>query len=352
MAPLTRMRSTQPGDVPNALNAVYYKQRASKGGLLITEATQISLLGKGYPAAPGIHSQEQIEGWKLTTAAVHAKGGFVFLQLWHVGRMSHRSLHPEEGLPVAPSAISPADGSKAMTADFQQVEYELPRALGIEEIPGVVAEYRRAAENAKAAGFDGVEVHSANGYLLDQFLEDKSNHRTDAYGGSIENRARLLLEVVDAVVEVWGKDRVGVRLSPFGKFLDMGDSNPVALFTYVLGKLSDRGIAYVHVVEPRVGNAGADEPIDGNAVDTAKTFRAAFKGVFLSAGGDSAETADEAIAAGRADAIAFGRLFIANPDLPERLEKKSALNEYDRTTFYGGEENGYTDYPALEGSAG
>lgn len=352
MAPLTRMRSTQPGDVPNALNAVYYKQRASKGGLLITEATQISLLGKGYPAAPGIHSQEQIEGWKLTTAAVHAKGGFVFLQLWHVGRMSHRSLHPEEGLPVAPSAISPADGSKAMTADFQQVEYELPRALGIEEIPGVVAEYRRAAENAKAAGFDGVEIHSANGYLLDQFLEDKSNHRTDAYGGSIENRARLLLEVVDAVVEVWGKDRVGVRLSPFGKFLDMGDSNPVALFTYVLGKLSDRGIAYVHVVEPRVGNAGADEPIDGNAVDTAKTFRAAFKGVFLSAGGYSAETADEAIAAGRADAIAFGRLFIANPDLPERLEKKSALNEYDRTTFYGGEEKGYTDYPALEGSAG
>jgi len=351
MAPLTRLRSTQPGDVPNAMNARYYGQRASKGGLLITEATQISLQGKGYPAAPGIHSQEQIEGWKLTTAKVHAKGGFVFLQLWHVGRMSHSSLHPEVGLPVAPSAISPADGSKAMTAAFQQVEFELPRALGIEELPGIVADYRQAAENAKAAGFDGVEVHSANGYLLDQFLEDSSNHRTDAYGGSIENRARLLLEVVDAVVEMWGKDRVGVRLSPFGKFLDMGDSDPVALFTYVLEKLSERGIAYVHVVEPRVGNAGADAAIDGNAVDTAKTFRAAFKGVFISAGGYDAETANEAITAFRADAIAFGRLFISNPDLPERLEKKSSLNAYDRATFYGGAEKGYTDYPALEGSA-
>ncbi len=352
MAPLTRLRSTQPGDVQNAMNARYYGQRASKGGLLITEATQISLQGKGYPAAPGIHSEEQVEGWKLTTAAVHAKGGFVFLQLWHVGRMSHSSLHPEAGLPVAPSAIAPADGSKALTAHFQEVEFETPRALGIEELPGIVADYRRAAENAKAAGFDGVEVHSANGYLLDQFLEDTSNHRTDAYGGSIENRARLMLEVVDAVVEVWGKDRVGVRLSPFGKFLDMGDSNPVALFTYVLEKLSERGIAYVHVVEPRVGNAGADAAIDGNAVDTAKTFRAAFKGVFISAGGYSAETAEEAIAAGRADAIAFGRLFISNPDLPKRLENKTALNAYDRSTFYGGSEKGYTDYPALEGAAG
>lgn len=352
MAPLTRLRSTQPGDVPNAMNARYYGQRASKGGLLITEATQISLQGKGYPAAPGIHSQEQVEGWKLTTAAVHAKGGFVFLQLWHVGRMSHSSLHPEAGLPVAPSAIAPADGSKALTAHFQEVEFETPRALGIEELPGIVADYRRAAENAKAAGFDGVEVHSANGYLLDQFLEDKSNQRTDAYGGSIENRARLMLEVVDAVVEVWGKDRVGVRLSPFGTFLDMGDSDPVALFTYVLEKLSERGIAYVHVVQPRVGNAGADAAIDANAVDTAKTFRAAFKGVFISAGGYDAETANEAIEAGRADAIAFGRLFISNPDLPKRLEKKSPLNAYDRSTFYGGTEKGYTDYPALEGGAG
>jgi N-ethylmaleimide reductase len=237
LAPLTRMRSTQPGDVPNALNALYYSQRASEGGLLISEATQISLQGKGYPAAPGIHSQEQIEGWKLTTEAVHRKGGFIFLQLWHVGRMSHSSLHPETGLPVAPSALAPQDGSKAMTAHFEQVDYEVPRPLEIAEIGGIIGQYKLAAENAKAAGFDGVEVHGANGYLLDQFLEDKSNRRTDEYGGSIENRARLLLEVVDAVIEVWGRHRVGVRLSPFGTFLDMGDSNPVALFTYVLEHL-------------------------------------------------------------------------------------------------------------------
>jgi N-ethylmaleimide reductase len=343
------MRSTQPGDIPNDLNALYYSQRASEGGLLITEATQISLLGKGYPAAPGIHSQEQIDGWKLTTEAVHRKGGFIFLQLWHVGRMSHSSLHPEDGLPVAPSALAPQDGSKALMANFEQVDYEVPRPLEIAEICGIIGQYKRAAENAQAAGFDGVEVHGANGYLLDQFLEDNSNRRTDAYGGSIENRARLLLEVVDAAIEVWGKHRVGVRLSPFGTFLDMGDSNPVALFTYVLEQLSDRGIGYVHVVEPRVGNAGADAPIDGAAVSTAETFRKAFKGVFISAGGYNAETAEEAIANHKADAVAFGRLFIANPDLPRRLEVKSPLNAYDRSTFYGGTAKGYTDYPALEG---
>ncbi|MBW4039890.1 MAG: alkene reductase [Acidobacteria bacterium] len=348
MAPLTRLRSTQPGDVPNAMNATYYAQRASKGGLLISEATQISLQGKGYPAAPGIHSAEQVEGWKLVTQAVHAKGGLIFLQLWHVGRMSHSSLHPEAGLPVAPSAIAPKDGSKAMTAGFEQVEFETPRALELGEIPGIVTQYRQAAEHAKAAGFDGVEVHGANGYLLDQFLEDSSNKRTDAYGGSIENRARLLLEVVDAVVGVWGKGRVGVRLSPFGTFLDMGDSDPVALFGYVVKELSRRGIAYVHMVEPRVGNAGADEPVSADVVSTAETFRGMFDGVFISAGGYDAASAEEAIETGRADAIAFGRLFISNPDLPERLKKKAPLNAYDRSTFYGGGEHGYTDYPALE----
>ena len=342
------MRSSQPGDIPNELNATYYAQRASKGGLLISEATQISLLGKGYPGAPGIHSPEQVEGWKLTTNAVHEQGGYIFLQLWHVGRMSHSSLHPEAGLPVAPSAIPPQDGSKAMTADFKQVPFETPRALGIEEIPAIVAQYRQGAENAKLAGFDGVEIHSANGYLLDQFLEDKSNRRADRYGGSIENRARLLLEVVDACVEVWGKDRVGVRLSPYGTFLDMGDSDPIALFTYVLEQLSGRGIAYVHIVEPRVGNAGADAPINGNAPRTAERFRQAFQGVLISAGGYSAETADQAIANHLADAIAFGRLFIANPDLPKRFQVKGPLNAYDRSTFYGGTEKGYTDYPTLE----
>lgn len=345
MAPLTRMRSSQPGDVPNALNATYYSQRATEGGLLISEATQISLLGKGYPAAPGIHSQEQVEGWKLVTNAVHANGGFMFLQLWHVGRISHSSLHPEAGLPVAPSAIASSDGAKALTAAFQQVPFETPRALGLEEIPGIIAEYKKAAENAKLAGFDGVEVHSANGYLLDQFLEDRTNHRTDEYGGSIENRSRLLLEVVDTVVGVWGKDRTGVRLSPFGTFSDMGDTNPVALFTYVLEQLSKRGIAYAHLIEPRAGNAGAGAAIKADAPRTSELFRKAFKGVLISAGGYTAQGADDVIAEGFADAVAFGRLFISNPDLPKRFELDVPLAEYDRTTFYGGSDKGYTDYP-------
>jgi N-ethylmaleimide reductase len=332
LAPLTRMRSTQPGDVPNALNAAYYGQRASAGGLLISEATQISRQGKGYPAAPGIHSAEQVEGWKLVSEAVHAKGGFVFLQLWHVGRISHSSLHPET----------------AMTADFKQVPFETPRALELDELPGVVADYRRAAENARVAGFDGVEVHAANGYLLDQFLEDKTNHRTDAYGGSIENRARLLLEVVDAVSEVWGTGRVGVRLSPYGKFSDMGDSDPETHFSYVLRQLSTRGIAYAHLVEPRVGSAGSGDPIDDTQPRTSHIFRRAFDGVLISAGGYTAATAEETIANGYADAIAFGRLFIANPDLPERFRKGAELNTPDRRSFYGGAANGYTDYPTLD----
>jgi len=347
LAPLTRMRSTQPGDIPNSKNAEYYAQRTSKGALLISEATQISRQGKGYPAAPGIHSAEQVEGWRLVTEAVHAKGGYIFLQLWHVGRVSHTSLHPETGLPVSASAIAVADGAKAFTADFQQVPYETPRALETAELPGIVADYRRAAMNALAAGFDGVEVHSANGYLLDQFLEDKTNNRTDAYGGSIENRARLLLEVVDAVVDVWGKGRVGVRLSPYGKFSDMGDSNPEALFSYVLQQLSLREIAYAHLVEPRVGSAGAGAPIDDSQPRTSHIFRKAFKGVLISAGGYTAATAEETIADHYADAIAFGRLFIANPDLPQRFKLNAELNTPDRRTFYGGTEKGYTDYPSL-----
>jgi N-ethylmaleimide reductase len=336
------MRSTPPGDVPNPLNAQYYEQRASKGGLLITEATQISRLGKGYPGAPGIHSEEQVEGWKLVSDAVHKKGGFIFLQLWHVGRMSHSSLHPEAGLPVSASAIAPRDGSMALTADFKQAPFETPRPLRPDEIPTIVDQYRRGARNAKAAGFDGVELHGANGYLLDQFLEDTTNHRTDRYGGSIENRARLLLEAVDAAIEVWGPGRVGVRLSPYGKFLDMGDSDPIPLFNYVLEQISKRGIAYAHVIEPRVGEkATGDEP------RTAELFRKAFSGVLISAGGYTAESADQTIAEGFADAVAFGRLFIANPDLPKRFEAKSPLNPYDRTTFYGGTDKGYTDYPSL-----
>jgi len=347
MAPLTRLRSTQPGDIPNALNAEYYAQRATPGGLLVSEATQISRQGKGYPAAPGIHSAEQVEGWRLVTDAVHAKGGLIFLQLWHVGRVSHTSLHPETGLPVSASAIAIADGAKALTADFQQAEFETPRALETAELPGIVEDYRRAAVNALAAGFDGVEVHGANGYLLDQFLEDKTNQRTDEYGGSIENRARLLLEVTDAAIGVWGKGRVGVRLSPYGTFSDMGDSNPVALFTYVLEQLSSRGIAYAHVIEPRSSDAGGGSATDDSKPLTAQVFREAFAGVLISAGGYTAAMAEETIAEGFADAIAFGRLFIANPDLVERFREDSDLNAPDRNTFYGGGEKGYTDYPAL-----
>lgn len=345
MAPLTRMRSRQPGNVPYALNAEYYAQRAS-AGLIISEATQISPLGQGYPGTPGIHSQEQVEGWKLVTEAVHTNGGKLFLQLWHVGRISHSSFHLQEGLPVAPSAIAPS--GKVLTAQWQQVPYETPRALELKEIPGIIAQYKQAAVNAKLAGFDGVEVHGANGYLLDQFLQDGSNKRNDSYGGTIENRAKLLMEVVDAVIDVWGKGRVGVRLSPYGTFNDMSDSDPVRLFTYVMGQVDRRGIAYVHMIEPRATGAGGGEGVYDNAPCTSELFRRLFKGVFISAGGYNYETARDALSQGLADAIAFGRIFIANPDLPERFKNNAPLNKYNRATFYGGNHVGYTDYPALK----
>lgn len=345
MAPLTRMRTQQPGNIPTALNAEYYAQRAS-AGLIISEATQISQQGQGYPATPGIHSPEQIEGWKLVTQAVHAAGGHIFLQLWHVGRISHPSLQPHGAAPVAPSAL-PAANSGTFTADWQPTPILTPRALETAEMAGIIADFKQGAINAKAAGFDGVEVHGANGYLLDQFLQDGSNKRTDQYGGSIENRARLLLEVVDAAIAVWGKGRVGVRLSPYGTFNDMHDSDPVALFTYVLAELGKRGIAYVHLIEPRASAAGGAEGTVENAPGTAALFRQAFSGVLISAGGYSAEEAKQAVQNGTADAIAFGRLFISNPDLPARLKAGAALNAYDRSTFYGGDAKGYTDYPSM-----
>ena len=344
MAPLTRMRSKQPGNIPHALNAEYYAQRAS-AGLIISEATQISQQGQGYPATPGIHSPEQVEGWKLVTDAVHKQDGKIFLQLWHVGRISHSSHQPHGGLPVAPSAITPT--GKTFTADWKQVDYETPRALETSEIAGIVADYKKGAENAKVAGFDGVEVHGANGYLLDQFLEDGSNKRTDSYGGSIENRARLLLEVVDAATDVWGKGRVGVRLSPYGTFSDMSDSDPVAVFTYVLEQLSARNIAYVHMIEPRATSAGGSDAVAHDAPSTSEIFRKSFKGVFISAGGYDCDNAKQAVENGEVDAVAFGRHFIANPDLPERIKIGAPLNKYNRATFYGGAEKGYTDYPFL-----
>ncbi len=349
MAPLTRMRSQQPGNNPHALNATYYAQRAG-AGLIITEATQISQQGQGYPATPGIHSAEQVAGWKLVTDAVHKANGKIVLQLWHVGRISHPSHQPNGGKPVAPSAIA-AKNSGTYTADFKPTPILEPRALETSEIPGIVADYKMAAQNAKVAGFDGVEVHGANGYLLDEFLQDGSNQRTDNYGGSIENRARLLLEVVDAVATVWGKGRVGVRLSPYGTFNDMSDSNPVALFTYVLEQLSARGIAYVHVIEPRSSGAGGGDTVTNDVPSTSQLFRKHFKGAFISAGGYTPDSAKEVVAKGDADAVAFGRYYISTPDLAERIKAGIALNKYDRATFYGGGEKGYTDYPTADKAA-
>lgn len=344
MAPLTRMRSTQPGNIPHALNATYYGQRSS-AGLIVSEATQVSQQGQGYPGTPGIHSEDQVEGWKLVTNKVHEAGGRIFLQLWHVGRISHSSHQPNGGLPVAPSAIKPSGGT--FSAQWKPVQFDTPRALETLEMPGIIADFKHGAENAKKAGFDGVEVHGANGYLVDQFLQDGSNQRTDQYGGSIENRARLLLEIVDEAIAVWGAGRVGVRLSPYGTFNDMKDSDPVALFTYVLEQLSSRGIAYVHLIEPRSSSAGSQDGNVQGAPDTAKIFRKAFKGVLISAGGYNRDEAVSAVTEGRVDAVAFGRLFISNPDLPARLQHDADLNAYDRSTFYGGAEKGYTDYPTL-----
>jgi N-ethylmaleimide reductase len=262
-----------------------------------------------------------------------------------VGRISHSSHQPKGAAPVAPSAIKPQGGT--FSADWKQVAFETPRALETAEIEGIVADFRRGAENAKRADFDGVEVHGANGYLIDQFLQDGTNKRTDNYGDSIENRARLLLEVVDAATSVWGKDRVGVRLSPYGTFNDMGDSDPIALFTYVLEKLSERSVAYVHLIEPRSSGAGGGDGVIEGAPDTAALFRKAFKGTLLTAGGYTPESAKAVVAAGLADAVAFGRMYISNPDLVKKIEEGRPLTKYNRATFYGGGEKGYTDYPTV-----
>jgi N-ethylmaleimide reductase len=345
MAPLTRLRSAQPGDIPTALNAEYYGQRASQGGLLITEATDIADDARGYPGAPGIHSPEQIAGWRLATDAVHAKGGLIVNQLWHCGRISHSSMRPDGSVPVAPSAIAAPGGH--VNVRGEGVAFETPHALEVRELAAVVASFRQAAVNAKDAGFDGIEVHGANGYLLDQFLRDGSNQRTDVYGGNFENRTRFLLEVVDAVAGVWGAARVGVRLSPWGSFNGMSDSDTGALFDYVVAALATRGLAYLHLVEPRADQNSDVNALNADAPDVASRFKRIFGGPVIAAGGFTRETGEAAVAAGNADAIAFGRLFIANPDLPERFRQGAALNRHDRSTFYGGGAKGYTDYPAL-----
>ncbi len=337
MAPMTRNRAGH-GNVPQPMNVLYYAQRSS-AGLIITEGTQVSPQGVGYPYTPGIHTAEQVQGWRLVTDAVHRNGGHIFLQLWHVGRISHPLLQPNGALPVAPSAIRP-EGSAYTYED--QKPFVTPRALDLNEIPGVVAQFRDGATHALAAGFDGVEIHAANGYLIDQFIRNGTNRRSDAYGGSIANRARFLLEVVDEVAQVWGANRVGVRLSPVNPFNSMYDSDPQTTFEFVAERLGLLGLAYLHVVE-------ADE--HGETTHPAvnfRRFRDVFGGTYIANGGFGYERAGAYLAQRHADLISFGRLFLANPDLPERFAQNTPLNVPDQATFYGGEERGYTDYHSLE----
>ena len=345
MAPLTRMRAAKPSLAPRPLNAEYYAQRATPGGLLIAEASPVAATGFGSPGVPGIYSDAQIEGWRKVVDAVHAKGGMIFLQLWHVGRVSHSSFQPGGLLPVAPSAVPIPAEFKTATADGKVVPYETPHALETGEIPGVIDAYRQGAVNAQKAGFDGVEIHGANGYLIEQFLQSNSNLRTDRYGGSIENRARFLLEITQAAIGVWGADRVGVRLSPYGIANGSGEADPMPLYTHVVEALNPLGLAYLHFIEPRSSGAGRAEVNWQNVPSAMMLFRPIWKGVLITAGGFTGEAAEAAIAGGHADAIAFGRIFISNPDLPRRLREGLPLTPYNRATFYGGEAAGYTDYP-------
>ena len=337
MAPMTRNRAG-PAEVPTPLMATYYAQRAS-AGLIISEGTQISPQGQGYPGTPGIFSKQQVEAWTPVTAAVHAAGGRIFCQLWHVGRVSHPSLQPNGALPVAPSALAPA--GQLWTPEGMK-PYVTPRTLATEEIAGLIEDYRKAARNALAAGFDGVELHAANGYLIDQFLRDGSNRRIDRYGGSITNRTRLLREVTAALIEVAGARRVGVRLSPTNPFNDVADSHPAALFGHATDELARMRFAYLHIIEP-----GPTDPIAKGGVPDGKFFRARWRGPLMLNKGYDLARANAAITDGTADLVSFAALFLANPDLPERLRRGGPFNPPDRKTFYGGDARGYTDYPAL-----
>jgi N-ethylmaleimide reductase len=342
MAPLTRLRSEQPGDIPGPLSVEYYTQRASKGALIITEATTVAITGRGYLGAPGIYSEAQVAGWKKVTSAVHAQGGRIVMQLWHVGRSSHVDMTGGQA-PVGPSEI-PYKGQAYTKNGWVPVSPN--RALKIEEIAGIIEAFRQGAQRAKSADFDGVEIHCANGYLLDQFLQDGSNQRTDGYGGSVQNRARLLLEVTAAVITVWGKDRVAVRLGPDSIFNGMSDHDSDHTFGYVADELGKMGIAYLHIIEPRIdGNIAIKDGLQPVATAQMKKI---FKGTVIAAGGFEADTAEEIIEAGDADLVAFGRHFISNPDLPRRIRLGQPLNPYDRSTFYGGNAHGYTDYPAYQ----
>ncbi|WP_374337650.1 N-ethylmaleimide reductase [Leeia sp.] len=342
MAPLTRLRNTDPGDLPTPLMAEYYAQRAS-AGLIVSEATHISPQGKGYAGAPGIYNDAQVHAWKDVTDAVHQAGGKIALQLWHVGRISHTSLQPGGAAPVAPSAIQADSNTTIRNAagQLERVPTSLPRALETAELPALVEDYAQATERARAAGFDMVEIHAANGYLLNQFLATESNQRSDAYGGSIENRARLVLEVLDAVIASWDAKHVGIRISPHGLFNDTQDSEADSMAYYLAEAFAKRGIAYLHLSEPDWG--GAPELSEAFR----KGLRERFPGVIIGSGGYQADDADQLIQSGLIDAVAFGRSFIANPDLPARFQAGATLNPLRAETLYGGGAEGYTDYPAL-----
>ena len=335
MAPMTRNRAAgDSGTVPTDMMATYYTQRAS-AGLIITEATQVTPLGQGYPNTPGIHSEEQIAAWRRITDAVHESDGRIFSQLWHVGRISHGSYH-DGAKPVAPSAIA-ADG-EAMTASFEMEPFPTPRALSTDEVREVVQQYRHGAASAKEAGFDGVEIHAANGYLIDQFIQSGTNKRTDRYGGTLADRLRFLREVTEAVLQVWDADRVGVRLSPGGTFNDMHDDDPIQTFGRAGEVLSEYDLAYLHTVETELPTG-----------ETASALmREAYDGTHIICGGYDRASGEEALQSDRTDLVAYARLFLANPDLPERFAQDAPLNEWDESTFYGGDAEGYIDYPTLE----
>ena len=348
MAPLTRMRAGD-GNVPTALNATYYAQRSTPGGLLIAEATPVSWQGHGHPRVPGIHTAAQVAGWRQVTDAVHARGGVIYLQLWHTGRVSHSSHQPDGGAPVAPSAIA-AQGGMAMDRDGRPVPYEVPRALRTDELPGLIDSFRQGAANAIAAGFDGVEIHGANGYLLEQFLQSRSNQRDDAYGGSIANRCRLHLDIARAVVAEVGAARTGIRLSPFGVANDSGEDDPLPLYTHLVAELAKLDLVYLHLIEPRASGTGKADIVRDGQPSVAAMLRPLWPNVLIDAGGYDRAGALQAVAGGQADAVAFGRFFISNPDLPERIRRDAPFTPYHRPTFYTPGPEGYTDYPALSAS--
>ncbi len=342
MAPLTRCRALLPGHVPWELNAAYYRERAT-AGLILSEATEIAPEGRGYPGVPGLFTDDQVAGWKKVTAAVHESGGTILCQLWHVGRASHPAFQPGGKDPVAPSAIA-ADGEVHLP-DGSKAPYPVPRALDAAELPGIVETYRTAAQHAKAAGFDGVELHAANGYLIDEFLRNGANRRTDDYGGSVANRCRFPLMVLDALVDVWGAGRVGIRVSPLGSFNDMSDSDPLPLYEHLFDELNARGIAFLEIV----GGIHGDEIDHDLMAEINAAGRERFARTLVLNGGYTGESAREAIAGGRCDAITFGTPFLANPDLPRRLAEGAELNESDPNTWYTRGPEGYVDYPSLDG---